>query len=95
MAVAQANARLALMLAIGELQKTAGPDQRTTAAAEILPAAKPATPGRVHWTGVRDTGDFNPATPDTKTFVRWLVSDSPSAATLASRLRWIWWALRD
>jgi len=79
MAVAQTNARLALMLAIGDLQKSLGPDQRITAAAEILPAASPAAPGRIHWTGVWDTSTFNPATPSTKAFVRWLVSDSPSA----------------
>ncbi len=79
MAVAQANARLALMLAIGDLQKSLGSDQRITAAAEILPAAKPAKEGRAHWTGVWDTRAFNPAAPDTKAFVRWLVSDSPSA----------------
>jgi Tfp pilus assembly protein PilX len=79
MAIAQANARMALMLAIGELQKSAGPDQRITAAADILPAAKPAAPGRAHWTGVWDTSAFNPASPNTKAFVRWLVSDNPSA----------------
>ena len=76
MAVAQANARLALMLAIGDLQKSLGPDQRITAAADILPTAKTS---RAHWTGVWDTSTFNPATPSTKAFVRWLVSDSPSA----------------
>ena len=78
MAKARANARMALMLAIGDLQKSAGADQRVTAAAAILPAAKPATPGRAHWTGVWDTSAFNPAQPDTKAFVRWLVTDTPS-----------------
>jgi Tfp pilus assembly protein PilX len=83
-AVAQANARLALMLAIGDLQKSLGPDQRITAAAEILPAANPAAPGRAHWTGVWDTSTFNPATPAPKAFVRWLVSDSTSAGADAT-----------
>ena len=89
MAVARANARLALMLAIGELQKSAGADQRITAAADILPTAKPAAPGRARWTGVWDTSAFNPASPNTKAFVRWLVSDNPSApadATAAAGL---------
>ena len=84
MAVAQANARLALMLAIGDLQKSLGPDQRITAAAEILPASKPAAPGHAHWAGVWDTSTFNPATPSTKAFVRWLVSDSPNAGADAT-----------
>ncbi len=79
MALAQANARLALMLAIGELQKSAGPDQRITAAADILPAAKPAALGRAQWAGVWDTSAFSPAKPDTKAFLRWLVSDTPSS----------------
>jgi hypothetical protein len=79
MAVAQANARMALMLAIGELQKSAGPDQRITATADILPAAKTAALGRAQWAGVWDTSTFSPARPDTKAFVRWLVSDTPTA----------------
>jgi len=79
MATARANARMALMLAIGDLQKSAGADQRVTATADILPATKPATTGRAHWTGVWNTSSYNPSKPDTKTFVCWLVSGNPSS----------------
>lgn len=51
-AVAQANAKLAMMLALGELQKSAGPDQRVTARGDIL-ATNTTNP---HWTGVWKTG---------------------------------------
>ena len=47
-AIARANARLALVVAIGELQKSAGPDRRITAAAEIQ-GENVANP---QWTGV-------------------------------------------
>ena len=47
-AQARANARLALMLAIGQLQRTLGPDQRVSATAEI--SGK--TIAQPHWTGV-------------------------------------------
>lgn len=45
--IAQANARLALVLAIGQLQKNLGPDQRVSATAEILSGE----PHQPHWTG--------------------------------------------
>lgn len=47
-AQARANARLALMLAIGQLQRTLGPDQRVSASAEI--SGK--TTAEPQWTGV-------------------------------------------
>jgi len=79
--MARANARMALMIALGELQKAAGPDQRVSATATILGSATnphangtEAQDGRRHWVGVWDTSGYSPADPDNKTFVRWLVS---------------------
>lgn len=56
---ARANAKLALMLAIGQLQRDAGPDRRVTADAAVLDR-NPSTPGmdevaHPHWCGVWDS----------------------------------------
>ena len=55
-ALAKAHAKMALYVAIGELQKHAGPDQRVTATAAILDAntQTPEIDGveQPHWTGV-------------------------------------------
>ena len=79
--MARANARMALMMALGELQKAAGPDQRVSATASILGSSSNphangtnTVDGRKHWAGVWDTSNYNPAIADSKTFVRWLVS---------------------
>ncbi len=84
---ARANARLGLLLAIGELQKEVGPDQRITARADILDTdtSSPAPDGvpQSNWLGVWNswTDWLNSpaikATYDkgrTSQFRRWLVS---------------------
>jgi len=74
---AKESARLALMMALGDLQRYAGPDQRVTARAEILGDAN-VTPETRYWTGVWDTTDAV-ATPV------WLVSgDAPDPSSPSS-----------
>jgi hypothetical protein len=75
---AEQAALLGLQIALGELQKAAGPDQRVTATADILAndTSKAPIQGHHRWAGVWDTSSYSPATPDTKTFKRWLVSSS-------------------
>ncbi len=80
---ARANARLALMMAIGDLQKELGPDSRISAPYD---AGKDATGGQPNWTAVYDAWKWNadagtPETPLTRkpTFRGWLVSGANQA----------------
>lgn len=50
--MARNNARLSLEMAIGELQKLAGPDQRITSTAAVLGDGESSTSPRPHMTGV-------------------------------------------
>jgi len=73
---AMANARLALLIAIGDLQRAAGPDQRITAPAELV--EKDYAPRGLTgvWKGFQASSDHlsvSKTSPDQ--FVRWLVSD--------------------
>ena len=52
--VAQANARLALMMAIGELQKNLGPDQRVSGDERMVTRGS-GTPANPHWLSVWKT----------------------------------------
>lgn len=75
------NALLALSVALGELQRLAGPDQRATAMAEITGSA---VDGARHWTGVwgnsraADDLESAPAT------LGWLVSGNERSSFTAS-----------
>ena len=73
---AKESARLALMMALGDLQRYAGPDQRVTARAEILGSSR--TTENPYWTGVWDTEDEN-APP------RWMVSWQDQSATAPTK----------
>jgi hypothetical protein len=75
---AEQAALLGLGIALGELQETAGLDQRVTANADILAndGSKAPVQGRRHWLGVWDNSGYSPASPDNKDFKRWLVSSS-------------------
>jgi hypothetical protein len=83
---ARQNARLALMLAIGELQSATGPDQRVTAPAGIGGADLPQPHLTGVWRGWKWDGAGTPDFQEEKNsrFVRWLVStrDVPSATNL-------------
>jgi hypothetical protein len=88
-ATARANAKLALMLAIGELQKSAGADQNITASARLLdPAAPP-------WTGVWKAADWDIKSlqasqyegKKTERFRHWLISH-PSPAGFTDQAAW-------
>lgn len=82
---ARSNARLALMLAIGELQKSAGPDQRVTAPASIR---KTAAKDKQYYTGVWNSGEWNPAQSEKKPFVSWLVSDPALLASTGNGIEY-------
>lgn len=84
---ARQNARLALILAIGELQSATGPDQRVTAPAEIRGVSAVQSHLTGVWQGWKWDGAGTANFQDKKKsqFLRWLVStrDSSTASDLA------------
>ncbi len=82
-ATARANARMALIIAIGELQKSTGPDQRVTMTSNLKVGEEPVNS---NWTGVTDVSPAT-QTPDAKSAqISWLVSgDKPDPAKQLTR----------
>ena len=89
-AEAQANARLALMLAIGELQKQLGPDQRVSANGAILATTTVQHP---NWAGVwnswqagtRAAGTTSPDTPSEHRTILGAANNGMSPTYVAQR----------
>jgi hypothetical protein len=78
---ARSNARLALMLALGELQNGLGPDQRISASGgqQLKDGDKS---GGNHWTGVYDSWPATEMTrPKSPAFRRWLISGDDKVVT--------------
>ncbi len=79
---ARANARLALLMAIGELQSNAGPDTRVTARADVVKKGNPPVLGVwKSWEGTDHDRDAKPIAPDYSDhkkarFLAWLTSSS-------------------
>ena len=82
--VARANARLALMIALGELQRTSGIDQSVTMNADLMSAGQSPNP---HWVASTNTIPANRSQDAKQSPVRWLVSGQnpdPSSTLSAS-----------
>lgn len=89
MQIARANARLALMLAIGDLQKQLGPDTRISVTADQIASASDASASSTPKTQRQWAGAYNSwaaATPSsarpTPEFLQWFVSGDPAKLKL-------------
>ncbi|MES2920131.1 MAG: hypothetical protein V4819_01195 [Verrucomicrobiota bacterium] len=86
MQTARANARLALMLALGDLQKSLGPDMRISARAETLAkdprvaATVPPNTAKAWWLGVSHSDGKTPVGKDSGEPVMWLISGLPNGS---------------
>ncbi len=88
LAEARANARMSLALAIAQLQKQTGPDQRVTVSADQLSAGSDggesaAAADRRHWAGVYRSWNATAKSRPNPEFLTWLVSgESREIATV-------------
>ncbi len=81
LAVARANARMALQIAIGQLQQSAGPDTRITATGSILDSGSGSI-AQPHITGVWKSKGLDPSSPPS-------TSDLTSAAKASEFQTWL------
>jgi len=89
-AEAQANARMALMLAIGELQKHTGPDTRITAPAEMIETGAPPLTGVwKSWEGTNHDSTGRPIAPDYDTETGKYTVKTESEANSGRFLSWL------
>lgn len=86
LAKARDNARMAMMMALGELQQHTGPDQRVTADARVAHGAN-ANPANPHWLSVWSTTREN-ATP-------WIIRDAEKGGLQDRRVTTNWKALNN
>jgi hypothetical protein len=77
---ANTNARIAVMLAIGELQKHLGPDQRISVPGDQQ-LDEGSKSGRKHWIGVYDAWPAGSEMRPDPMFRRWLISGDESVVT--------------
>ncbi len=95
--LARANARMALMIAIGELQRHTGPDTRITAPSNIIdPDSPPLIGAWKSWEGTNHDSTGRPILPDYNSklldetdggrFLGWLISGTQSGATPADKM---------
>lgn len=83
LATARANARVSLMLAIGDLQKQLGPDTRISATADQISTTDPTTSttpqAQKHWAGAYNSWPaLSTARPSAPEFLQWFVSGDPA-----------------
>ncbi|MDH4444537.1 MAG: hypothetical protein QE267_05355 [Akkermansiaceae bacterium] len=81
--VARANAKVALLIALGDLQKQLGPDTRITATADQIGTAGSATSStplaQRHWAGAYQSwAATDKNRPQNPTFLQWFVSGDPT-----------------
>ncbi len=81
-AIAEANARMALMIAIGQLQTEMGPDQRINATADLL--TPELSGGRQRWVGTWDSWPASQTQRPEPKFRNWLISGSQYQGNISS-----------